>query len=914
MLSDILIRLRAVFRRNAVESELDDELRFHFDQQVEKYVNSGLSCEKALRRARLDFGSLDRAKEECRDARGVRLLDKIAQDVRFGARMMARSRGFTIVLVAILALGIGGTTAVYSVVDGVLLRPLPFPHSNELMVVDGLTYPKEIEPSYWAHNPAFDQLAEYSSGGVNLSVDGRADRITAAEVSASFFPVLEVAPALGRGFLPSEEATDQNHVVVLSHDAWARNLSSDPSVLGQTLRLNGIPHTIVGVMPPGFNFPEHSQIWILRLPKSGAGSLELGNNPSDIPAVGRSIGRLKPGVTPNQALNLMTSLSHRLQDLYGDQRHIVANDFIHVWPLQEAIVRNVRAALFTLLVAVVFLLMIVCANAANMLLGRVAVRRKEFAVRLCLGATRMRIARQLITESLLLALTGGALGILFARWFVELIRTIAPADVPRLAAVRIDPQILLFAVAISSLAGILIGLVPAVQVLAPKFTFALKEESYRSTGAIHRFLRGTLVVAEIALSLVLLSGAGLMIQSLYRLTTTELGFNPQNVVTIDLDVPDAKFTAPASNGAAAQQSVQISAKRKTATKQTSQKEDDKDKQQNEPADSDPTALELFHQQILEKVRGIPGVVAAGTTSQLLLKGTAGFWYFDVDGKPTGEARIFYVSDDYFRAMGIPLIAGRPFTESEELNKANVVIISQSLARAVWPGRNPVGQQLKVEKSESVPLEIVGVARDVTDLDAGTPPLWDFWQFYFPEQSSGGRTLVVRTSSDPGKMIGPLRREALSLDRDLTAYNAKTMEAVISTFETPPRFRAVIFGLFAAVALALALLGVYGVMAYSVNCRTHEIGVRISLGASGADILRLILGGGMRLATLGAAIGVGLSLALNRLLQSLLFGISAADPRTLTWSAGVLVTGALVACWIPARRAMRIDPMAALRHE
>ena len=388
-----------------------------------------------------------------------------------------------------------------------------------------------------------------------------------------------------------------------------------------------------------------------------------------------------------------------------------------VSPLQEITVRNVRPALLTLFAAVVFLLLIVCSNAANMLLGRVAVRQKEFAVRLCLGATRMRIARQVITESLFLALIAGCLGVLSARWFVQLIRAIAPANVPRLASASIDSHILLFAVGISSLVGVLVGLVPAIQALAPKFTSALKQESCRSSGALHGFLRSALVVAEIALSLVLLSGAGLMLQSLYRLTRTELGFHPENVVTIDLDVPKAKFIASAEKPGT-DQGKQIGAKTATAAKPTSsqQIQSTPSGDKNPP----PTPLEIFHQQLLEKVRNIPGVVAAGTVGELPLKGSPGSLFFDVDGKLTGEALIFNVSDDYFRAMGIPIIAGRPFTEGEASNKANVVVISQTLARAVWRDQNPIGKRLVVEKSgDSSPKEVVGVARDVTTLDGNS---------------------------------------------------------------------------------------------------------------------------------------------------------------------------------------------------
>jgi predicted permease len=521
---------QSISKCSAFERNLDDEMRFHLESRTEDLVRSGLSREEANRRARIEFGCLEAYQDRCRDSRQLNCFEDLVQDFRFGLRILRKSPGFTATLALILSVGIGGTTAMYSIVRGVLLRPLPFARSNELAIIWGLTDLGQVDRlAYWAHNAAFDQLAQCELGGVNLTAGDRTERVSAAVVSATFFPVLEAQPAIGREFLQEEEVAGRNHVAILSHAFWVANFAGNPSIFGKTIRLNGIPHIVVGVMPRGFDFPGQVQVWVPRVPRLGKGQLELGNNPTGISGSRLDFGRLKQGVTPAEASEIMSALSRRLQKQFGDERYMVANDFVKVHPLQESIVGHVRTPLLTLLGAVFFLLLIVCANAANMLLARAALRQKEVAVRLCLGATRMRVARQLVTESLAFALVAGGLGIVLSRWFLQIIRAFAPANIPRLADARIDLNVLGLAVALSTVTGVLVGLAPALKSLAPQLTRTLKQEAYRSTGAMHRTLRGALIVGELAISLVLLSGATLMVQSFHRMMQTRLGFTQKKL-------------------------------------------------------------------------------------------------------------------------------------------------------------------------------------------------------------------------------------------------------------------------------------------------------------------------------------------------------------------------------------------------
>jgi len=902
-----LLRLAASLfpLRRRRDADLADELETHLAMHVEENVRRGMPPQEARRQAILHLGGLDQAKERYRDRVRLPWLDSLFADLRYAARTLRRNRGFTIALILILALGIGGTTAMYTVVYGVMLRPLPLPHSEQLMGINGITTPAEIDPvQYWGHNPAFDDIAFFYPGGANLRTHNRTERVAAAVVSYSFFQVLEVRPALGQVFL-GQDGPAFPRVAVLSYSLWARRFGKDRSIAGKTVLINNFPYTILGVMPASFHFPQGVEIWMPDADRSGRAPIVLGSMPSGISPVNVPFGRLKPGVAIAQAGAIMTTLAHRLQSQYGNAHRVAANPFVTVEPLQKDIAGDVQAALLLLLGAVGFVLLIACANAANMLLARAAVRQKEIALRLCLGATRLRVLRQLLTESVLLALIGGGFGVLFARWFVGVIRALAPADIPRMADVAIDPRVLGVALAISSIAGIVVGLAPAIQSLAPELVPSLKMEGQRSMGRLPRFLRGALVVCEVALSLVLVSGAGLMLQSLNRMTQTRLQFNPKNVLTMGLDLPRPDPSNAGSSPAST--TAKSAAEQKRAAGQAA-----------EGRRAAQAALERFHQDLLERVRRIPGVLSAATVSALPFTGRWGGWFVYPQGKQFkdgGMGQIVVVSGDYFRTMGVSLVAGRTFTKEEQLSGADVVILGENLARGLWPHSNPIGRRLMIERSpKDTAMEIVGVAPELTESFTPQQMRVPVGEMYFPGGDNGLGTLVARTAPDPKSMIAPVSEAVLALDPDLTAYNARTMEDVISSAMGPQRFRALILGFFAVTALVLAVLGVYGVMAYFVSCRTHEIGVRMALGAGKGGILRLILTSGMRLAFIGVALGLALAFALNRIMASLLFGTSPTEPLALIAAAGLLIIGAFAACCIPARRAMRVDPMTALRYE
>ncbi len=851
----------------------------------------------------------------------------IAQDLRYGLRMLARNPGFTAVAVLTLALGIGGTTAMFSLINGVLLRPLPFPHPERLMAVMGLTHPSEIDPlAWWGHNQAFDQLADCHSGGVNSSGGGRAERVSAAVVSASFFPVLQVQPMLGRGFIADEERPGRNRVAILSFQLWAGNFGEDRGVLGRSIRLNGILHTIVGVMPAGFSFPGQTWVWVPRVPDvSGGGSLDLGKNVGLVPRESWVFGRLRAGVTPQDASALLTTLAHRLQDKYGSKNRIVANKFIHVMPLQETMVGNSRRALLVLFGAVLFVLLIACANVASMLLARAVVRQKEVAVRLCVGADRFRILRQLLTESLLLTTLGGALGVFLSLWGVEGIRAIWPGDIPRQASVQVDPVVLGFTLIISIMTGIVVGLAPAFQALKPDLTQALKDEGLRPMGGLGNRVRTTLVLGEVALALILLTGAGLLIRSFARLTGIKPGFDPQNVLTMELELPASRYW---EQGNAKGPSSVPQMEDRYAAHPGSARRESKNKaaaQEQSNGRVEGSRVVAFHQRLQETLKSLPGVVAVGATTCLPLSGCGGYLFFEIGGKmaPGGGADVSYVNGEYFRALGIPLLAGRNFTDRDHRDAPKVVIINRTFARSIWGDMSPIGEQFMVEGEEPYPREIVGVVGDAKIVGLGAAPEC---QMYFPYAQPYGQaqteeerlpldmSWVVRTAVDPKGLVASIPGRVASVDSDLPVFHVRTMDEVISGSVAPERFRGLLLGIFASLAFFLAVLGVYGVVSFSVACRTHELGVRMSLGAEPRDVVLLVFKQGVGLASWGIGLGLIGALGLSKLVAGFLFGVRPADPVTFAVGALLLAGGVLLACALPARRASKVDPMVALRYE
>ena len=867
-------------RRDRFDRELEEEIRFHLEMKAEEYVAAGMTPEEALRAAGRQFGNETRMREMSRETWGFAMLDTLLQDIRFGARALAKHRGFTAVAVLTLALGIGANTAIFSVVNAVLLRPLPYENSHELVQIWGTQPQLDTAPMSPANfldwreqNRVFEHVAAYTGQNFNLSGVDEPERIRATRVSADLFELLRVRPTLGRAFLPEEDQYGDHRVVILSHALWQRRFGANPAILGKTLTLNDQSYVVVGVMPPDFSFPgTTTEMWTPIAFSPG----ERGTRNTNYISV---IARLKPGVTLEQARSEMEALARRQQEQYPEANTGIGVKLISY---KEQVVGNTRPILLLLLGAVGFVLLIACANVANLLLARAAGRRKEMALRSALGAGRRRLIRQLLTESVLLTLVGGGLGILLALWGINLLVALQPANIPRLAELRIDRGVLLFASALSLVTGIAFGLAPALQATKLDLNDALKEggKDTRGGGGRQR-VRSILIVSEIALSFVLLIGAGLMIKSFWRLMQVDPGFNPENTLTMVVTLPTTRYAEPGRQVA-------------------------------------------FFQQAVERVSNLPGVGAAGVTTDIPLFG-GNSTGFNVEGRPPyapGQRPLVEyrsVSPGYFQAMGIPLLRGRTFSEQDRGDAPGVVIINETLARRYFPGEDPLGRRLGFSGPTDW-REIVGVARDTRNygLDEEVKP-----EAYMPYTQSApsylagsisGMILVVRTASDPQNMSAPVKREVQGLDSNLPVYNIKTMEQHLAESIAQRRFNMLLLAVFAGVAVLLAAVGLYGVMSYMVSQRTHEIGLRMALGAQARDILRMAVRQGLVLIIIGIGVGLAGALALTRVMSGLLYGVGATDPATFAAIVLLLAFVSLIACYIPARRATRVDPLIALKYE
>jgi putative ABC transport system permease protein len=803
-----------------------------------------------------------------------RLEDEMFQDLRYGVRMLVKHPGFTLIAILTLALGIGANTAIFSVVNAVLLRPLPYQDTEHLAMLwtnnprqgiheEGTSYPTFLD--WRAQSQFFTEMAICSRGNpVVLSGVDEPERVMGEYVSANLFPLLGVKPALGRAFTPDDEQR-RERVVVLSYRLWQRRFGAAPDVVGRSLEINGQNRQVIGVMPMGFYFPaKETQLWE---PVTSASYWErqVAQRFTD---TWRVVGRLKPQVTLSQAQTEMTAIGQRLAQAYPNADEDFAGFGVNVVPLLDQITgKNLQLALWVLLGAVALVLLIACANVANLLLARGATREREFALRVALGAGRARLVRQLLTESLLLALSGGALGLLLARWGMALLVRFAPSGIPRLDEIKLDARVLAVALVASLLNGLLFGLLPAWKSAQPDPNEALKEGG-RSQSFGSRRTRKLLVVAEFALAVVLLAGAGLLIRSFLRLQSVNPGFKPEGVLL-------ARVSLSQSTARTADQT------------------------------------KASFQQIIERTAKLPGVQAVGAIEDFFMRRNPDSSTI-VEGRPpmskqsTGPLIKETVSPGFFQALSVPLLKGRFFAEQEG-RAAQVVIINETLARRFFPGEDPLGQRLQANGTWQV---IVGVVGDMHRQTLEKQPVSEI---YLPG-AGGHMDVVVRVQSDPLQFVAAVREAVRSVEQTATVHSVTTVEQRLEELGAERRFQTWLLSLFAALALGLAAIGIYGVMSYSVAERTREIGVRVALGAQMRDVLKLIVGQGMTLALMGVALGLAASFGLTRLMSGLLFGVSATDPLTFVGITLLLVTAALLACVIPACRATRVDPMVALRHE
>jgi putative ABC transport system permease protein len=875
-----LLRLLAMFQKGPRELELSEELESHLQMHISDNVRAGMSEGEARRQALIKLGGREATKEIYRERRGLPLVETLLSDARFGARMLRKDLGFTAVAILTLALGIGANAAVFSIVNGVLLHPLPFANADRLVMIGERE--DDAEPSttsfatyedWKARSKSFEELSLYRQWQPTLMAPGEPEQLIGLRVTNDYFRTLGIRMAAGRDFAPTDDKPTTRFVVILSHGLWQRRFNSDPGIVGRAIHLSGTSFTVAGVLPSNYES--------LIATDARASGVEIWG------ALGydailkdacrtcrhlRAIGRLRPGVTVAQAGAELSAITDQLWKEHPTE--FSAGGAV-VMPVYEQLLGGVSKTLYVLLGAVGFVLLIACANLANLLLARATHREREMAMRAALGAGRGRIIRQVLVENCSLALAGGPVGLLLAYWMPEVLALVRAKNLPRLDQVRIDWHVLGFAFAIALFTGLLSGAVPAMRMTKIDLRTALQQGT-RGSSPGGGGTRSFLIVSEIALSLTLLLGAGLLVRSLVRLVNVHSGFAPAHVLTLRVSPVGARY---AKDG----------------------------------------PVREYLTRVNEKIRTIPGVVASGTSSQIPFGGNFDTTWLHVEGKMNANAALdptaerYVISDGYLDAMGIRLLRGRDFTISDAQGAEQVMLVNETAAREIWPGEDPIGQHVHVSDPKSAPRTVVGIVDDVHHYALDAAPTM---QFYVPVLQTDTSDLVfaVRCAGEPSQMANTVRQAIRSVDETLPIYRITPMNEYVAATMANRRLALILLGSFAGIALILSVVGIYGVTEYTVAQRTREIGIRMALGAQSQQVLRLLLWQSAVLSIAGVVLGTVFSFALMGFLRSLVFGVTMTDPVTLFCASVILTAAAVLACWVPSRKVMRVDPMVALRCE
>jgi putative ABC transport system permease protein len=880
MFKQLLRGARYLFRRNAAERELDAELRYHIERQTELNVQRGMSAQDARRAAIVKFGGVEGVKEECRDERGGRLVEELLQDVRYGLRVLRRNPGYTAAAVFTLALGIGANTAIFSVVNGVLLRPLPYGDGERLVLLrqqapradiqDMRFSVKEVE-DYRTQSRTLAGVEEYHQMNFTLLGLEEPERVRTGVVSAGYFDMLGVRPILGRAFQAEDDKRGADAVLVLSNEFWQRKFAGDPSIVGRPFRMNDRVHTVIGVLPPLPVYPDENDVYMPTSACPTRSSDQFCD--SRTARMMRAVARLEPGVGIEEARADLGAIAAGLKSAYPDSYPEARGYANSVSALRDELTSAARPRLLVLLATVALVLLIACANVANLTLSRMVRREREIAVRSALGARRSRLARQVLTESALLSLAGGALGLVIASSGLSLLVAFAARFTPRANEIAIDGTVLLFTLVVSLVTGLVFGAIP---VLTDKMNpmAALKGGTGGSAGAPGRHrLRGALVVAQVAFAFVLLIGAGLMARSFVRLQQVSPGFNPERVLTMSIPLNWSKYDTPEKYTA-------------------------------------------FFRTTLDRVQVLPGVTSVALSTVAPMASSTPFRTpFRIEGRPQEESDsappvdLRVVSKDYFKTVGLPLVKGRTFEDRDRLDAPEVAVVNQTLARHRWPGDDPIGKRVSADNGQTW-VEIVGVVGDVRQYGLDKEPADEIYASF--DQTPTGSTLLVRTTADPSGIEKEVRAVIRDVDHEQPIVNVRTLEQVVSESLAPSRLTMLLLSLFAVLALAITIAGIAGVMALWVGQRTNEIGIRMALGATPFDVVGLVMRQGLGLVVIGLVIGLVGAVALSTLLSGLLFGTEVVDPATYVGVSLVLLGAAAAACFLPARRATAIDPILALR--